>query len=168
MLELAAALGAGIITIEAPARGTALERAAELLRPLVAQAQAAGIALAVETHVFFVTEVAADAARLAELVPGLGLTLDPAHFSAGPGRGDPLDVLYPFVRHLHVRDAGATWADIQVDMGTGDVDFPSVYAALREQGFDGLRVIEYIGDGQAIGIESNLAAARASLREGWA
>lgn len=168
LLDLATELGAGFVTVEAPASGTPLERAAEQLAPLVAQAQAAGISVAVETHVFLVTELPADAARLAALVPGLGLTLDPAHFAAGPGRGHPLDAVYPSVRNLHVRDAGATWAEIQLDMGTGTVDFPAVFAALDAHGYDGLCVIEYMGAGEAAGVDEKLAGARTYLREHWA
>jgi hypothetical protein len=39
-------------------------------------------------------------AELCQLVPGLGLTLDPSHYLNGPQRAS-YDGVIPFVRHVH-------------------------------------------------------------------
>ena len=43
--------------------------------------------MTIETHIGQVTEDPAVAAEIARRVPGLGLTLDPSHYYAGPLQG---------------------------------------------------------------------------------
>jgi sugar phosphate isomerase/epimerase len=167
LLTLAERIGARVITLGPPERGVPLDQAATMLSPLVAATRGTSVQLTVETHVFGVTEMPEDAARLVEAVPGLGLTLDPGHYSAGPGRGRSLDTLYPHVRHLHVRDAGVVWEEIQVEFGSGVVDFSAVFTALDAQGYRGPCSIEYIGDGRADGIEESVSVAANYVRSHW-
>jgi sugar phosphate isomerase/epimerase len=160
MLELAVAVGAPVMTLQAARQGTPLEEAAAALAPRVAAAAEVGVALAAETHCFFVTELPVDALRLVDLVPGLGLTLDPGHYWCGPGRGQRFDVLFPHVRHLHIRDSGPTWEEAQVEMGSGLVDFAAVLDGLDRAGYRGAVAVEYIGGEDGSSVESSVVAAR--------
>ena len=160
MLDLAVAVGAPLITLQAARRGTPLDQAAATLAPRVAAAARVGVALAAETHCFFVTELPADGIRLVGLVPGLGLTLDPGHYACGPGRGQSLDGVFPHVRHLHIRDSGPTWEEAQVEMGSGLVDFAAVLDGLDRVDYRGAVAIEYIGSDDGASVESDVLAAR--------
>ena len=60
----------------------------------------------VATHIGTLTENPDTAVELCQRVPGLGLTLDPSHFIAGPNQGRNFDHVFPHVRHVHLRDTG--------------------------------------------------------------
>ena len=60
-------------------------------------------------------------AVLCERVPGLGLTLDPSHYIAGPHQGKNYDQVFPYVRHVQLRDTGRGPNQFQVRVGQGEV-----------------------------------------------
>lgn len=162
--DLAAALGVTVITLGAAPRGTPLESEAARLRALLAEGASRGVQLTVETHTKQVTELPADAVRLCEAVPGLGLTLDASHYYAGPNGGADFDAVLPYVRHVHLRDAGSDWDRIQVPAGTGLVDFDRLVGRLHDLGYGGKFAIEYIDSfpvatvpGAAAGVDSEAA-----------
>ncbi len=79
----------------------------------------------------------------------VSVNFDPANFVLY-GTQDPVEAaraLAPRVTLMHAKDAawsdrpGETWG-LEVPLGEGDVDFPAVFEALREGGFDGPVVIE--------------------------
>lgn len=93
------------------------------------------------------------AAGLAELLtvldrPNVGVNFDPANMLLY-GKGNPIDavrLLGPWIRQVHVKDANqsaipGTWGE-EVPAGTGQVDWPSFFAALAEVNFTGDFVIE--------------------------
>ena len=84
------------------------------------------------------------AVRLCEAEPGLGLTLDASHYYAGPNQGSDFSAVFPYVRHVHLRDAGADWEHLQVPAGAGRVDFRRIVEGLHAQGYKGKFAIEYI------------------------
>lgn len=175
LARLAASLGARVLTVPAapPPREAVLASAgAEVARleALVAAAAAAGVRLAVECHMGALTEEPATAAALCRAVPGLGLTLDPSHYWAGSAQGRGWQAVLPHVCHVHLRDAGlGGWAEIQMALGQGRVDFPAVIAALRGVGYRGAYAEEYIdsipiaGGGSA----AEQAVAIADAAAGW-
>jgi sugar phosphate isomerase/epimerase len=124
-----------IITMTA---GTALDAEAARLRPLVRLAENEGIVLTVATRSGTVTEYPDAAVELCEQVPGLGLTLDPSHYIAGPHGGQPFDQVYPYVRHVHLRDTGKGPEQLQVRVGAGEVEYGKVIAQLSRQGYERL------------------------------
>lgn len=148
--RLAATLGAGVLTIPAappPGEGVLLAVAGEIRRlaALVAAASACGVQLAVECHMGALTEEPATAAALCRAVPGLRLTLDPSHYWAGVAQGRGWEAVLPHVCHVHLRDAGAGgWAEIQMPVGRGCVDFPAVIGSLRAAAYRGAYAVEYI------------------------
>jgi sugar phosphate isomerase/epimerase len=165
--DLAQALTVPVVTIGAARRGTDLSGELPILRRLVGLAAERGVQLALETHVGQLTELPETAAALCEGVPGLGLTLDASHFHAGPHQGAAYDVVMPYVRHVHLRDAGADWEHIQVPAGTGGVDFRSIVTRLDGFGYGGKFAIEYIdrlplaaGPGEPADIPANIIRMR--------
>src|SRR5262249_47606487 len=142
--DLAAALDVPVMTIGAAPRGTPEADEVARLRALVPVAAARGVTLTVETHTAQLTEWPAAAVRLCREVPGLGLPLDASHFYAGPNAGADFSAVYPYVRHVHLRDAGEDWAHIQVPAGSGRVDFAAIVRGLDAAGYGGKFAIEYI------------------------
>ena len=130
-----------IITIPAAASGTDLDGETKRLAPLVHLAQAEGIVLTVPTRMGTVTEDPEVAARLCERIPGLGLTLDPSHFIAGPHQGKSFEQVYPHVRHVHLRDTGRGPDQFQVRVGQGEVEYGRIVAQLLRHGYDRLLTV---------------------------
>jgi sugar phosphate isomerase/epimerase len=116
----------------------------EKLRMLQAVAARAGVILTLETHVGQITERPADALWLCQQVPGLGLTLDPSHYFAGPNQGASFDELLPFVQGTGFRAGGTNWATIQLPWGDGPIDFTGLVRKLEARGYKGFYVAEYI------------------------
>lgn len=80
--------------------------------------------------------------------PAVGVNFDPANMILY-GKGDPieaLEVLAPWIRHVHIKDATATnvpgeWG-AEVPWGEGDVDTTAFLAKLDETGYTGALAIE--------------------------
>jgi sugar phosphate isomerase/epimerase len=126
------------ITIDAGPSGNGLDAEVKRLTPLVKLAQIEGIVLTVATHIGKITELPDNAVALCERVPGLGLTLDPSHYIAGPNQGAPFDRVYPFVRHVHLRDTGRAPDQFQVRVGQGEIEYGRIIAQLSRFGYDRL------------------------------
>ncbi len=166
LLTLAERLEVNVVTL--PAEGGNVREAAGLISPLVELAQDRGISIAVETHIGHVTEDPERALRLVEEVPGLGLTLDPSHYYAGKNQGRAFNAIYPYVRHLHVRDAGlGGWEAVQVAVGTGAVDFPGILRGLTAHGYTGNASVEYIDTIGDLDVRRQLIEAKALVEKEW-
>jgi sugar phosphate isomerase/epimerase len=144
VVKLAARLKARLINIMAPSNKADRQDVAAKLKRLAAMASRDGIILTIETHVGQITERPADALWLCQQVPGLGLTLDPSHYYAGPHQGGNFDALYPFVRGTGFRAGGMSWAEIQLPWGQGPIDFAAVVRKLEAAGYKGFYETEYI------------------------
>ena len=142
--DLAQALEVPVITIGAARRGTPVEQEVARLKALLPVAAERGVQLTVETHTNQLAERPDVAVQLCEAVPGLGLTLDASHYYAGPNQGADFNAVYPYVRHVHLRDAGSDWEHIQVPAGTGNVPFREIVAKLHALGYAGKFAIEYM------------------------
>ena len=147
--RLARALSVRTITLPAPPTGSSLDEEAGRLERLAQAVASHDVQLTVETHVRQLTEDPETAAKLAERlsgagINGVGLTLDPSHYFAGPAQGRGWEAVLPHVRHVHLRDAGASWSEIQMPVGQGRVPFREILAALRAHGYCGDFVAEYI------------------------
>src|SRR5262249_56314880 len=93
-------------SVPAAPAGTGLDAEVERLTKLVHVAEQEGILLTVDARLGTLTEDPETAAALCEDVAGLGLTLDPSPYIAGPHQGEPFDVVYPHVRHARLPDTG--------------------------------------------------------------
>jgi sugar phosphate isomerase/epimerase len=130
MCRLARVLATPLVSLPSAAAGSCRDAEVERLTGFNRLAQAEGVSLAVETLIGTLTEDPAVAVELCERVPGLGLTLDPSHYIAGPHQGKPIDAVFPFVRHVHLRDTGRGPDQFQVRVGQGEVEYGRIVAQL--------------------------------------
>jgi len=123
-------------------REDALRHSAAAFRELLAMARAAGIVLTVEPHVAGLLTSPDDTLRFLDLVPGLRLALDYAHFACMGWPQAAIDPLAPHAGHVHLRQArpGA----LQAKWGEGTLDFPAMFDRLRACGYAGFCAVEYV------------------------
>ncbi len=95
-----------------------------------------GIILTVETHTNTVTGDPLGAVELCRRVPGLGITLDPSHYHTGPHAGVNYDPLFPFVRHVRLRDTGNALEQFQVRVGQGEIEYGRIISQLERCRYD--------------------------------
>ena len=131
-----------VMTIPAASAGSGLDAEIKRLTSLVNLAEIEGIALTVETRIGTLTENPETAVELCKRVPGLGLTLDPSHYIAGPHQGKSFDAVFPYVRHVHLRDTGRGPEQFQVRIGQGEVEYGRIVAQLARCGYERLLTVE--------------------------
>lgn len=125
-----------LITIKAATVDTKLDDEIKRLQYLVDLAAAEGIQLSVSTIVGTLTEDPEMALTLCQRVRGLALTLDPSHYIAGPHVDKNHDALYPYVKHVHLRDTGRGPNQFQVRVGQGEVEYGRIIAQLARYQYD--------------------------------
>lgn len=140
--QLARLSAVAVITIPAAATGVGLDAEVKRLTNLVQFAQTEGIVLTVATRIGTLTETPDGAVELCNRVPGLGLTLDPSHYIAGPNQGRCYDQVFPFVRHVHFRDTGRGPGQFQVRVGQGEIEYGRIITQLSRQGYDRLLTVQ--------------------------
>ena len=123
-------------------REASLSRSAEELEWRVGLARAARLQLAVEPHVGSIMDTPERALRLVKRVPGLGLTLDYAHFTRAGISDSRIEPLTPFATHLHAR--AARRGRLQCSLKHNTIDFPRALAALCKNKFSGWIALEYV------------------------
>lgn len=123
-------------------RRAAMTNAVAALGPMVDAARESGVALAVEPHVHAWLESPAMTLELLGELPGLTLTLDPAHFICLGFTQDDVETLCPHAGHVHLRQARPGVLQCRLDDGT--VNFPAFLGALRDAGYAGWLAIEYL------------------------
>jgi sugar phosphate isomerase/epimerase len=132
------------ITLAAAASGSSLDAEAKRLGPLSRLTREEGIVLTVETRMGTLTEDPDVAVELCSRVPGLGLTLDPSHYIAGPHQGKSYDQVFPYVRHVHLRDTGRKPEQFQVRVGQGEMEYGRIISYLARHHYDRLLTVEII------------------------
>jgi sugar phosphate isomerase/epimerase len=130
-----------VITLPAGVSSAGIDAEVKRLTPLVRLAAAEGMILTVPTHAGCVTETPEAAVELCERVPGLGLTLDPSHYIAGPNQGKSYEEVYPYVRHVHLRDTGRGADQFQVCVGQGEVEYGRIISHLSRHQYDRLLTV---------------------------
>lgn len=144
VVDVAVRLNTRIINVMAPAANADRPEMVKRLKTMVDAAKAKKITLTVETHVGQITEKPADALWLCQQVPGLGLTLDPSHYFAGPNQGANFDALLPYVRGTGFRAGGMKWEEIHNPWGTGPIDFDRLVRKMEALHYQGFYAVEYI------------------------
>ena len=142
--QLARHSAVAVVTLPAAPAGKGLDAEIERLTGLLRVAEAEGIVLTVETRIGTVTELPDAAVELCERVPGLGLTLDPSHYIAGPHKGKNFNQVYPYVRHVHLRDTGRGPDQFQVRVGQGEVEYGRIISQLSRHGYNRLLTVEIL------------------------
>jgi sugar phosphate isomerase/epimerase len=131
-----------VLTIPAAATGTPPDFEVQRLTRLVHLADTEGVLLAVPTRMGTLTEDPDAAVVLCQRVPNLGLTLDPSHYIAGPHKGGNYDQVFPYVRHVYLRDTGRGPNQFQVRVGQGEVEYGRIIAQLARQHYDRVLTID--------------------------
>jgi sugar phosphate isomerase/epimerase len=125
-----------VITVRAAPAGSDLDDEVNRLGRVARVADAEGVQLTVGTVMGTLTEDPEVAVALCQRVPGLGLTLDPSHYTAGPHQGKNYDQVYPYVRHVHLRDTGKGPNQFQVRVGQGEVEYGRIISQLARQHYE--------------------------------
>lgn len=133
-----------LLVLRAAARGSDLDAEVERLTQLVSLADKEGILITVSTLMDTLTEDPAVAVALCERVKGLGLTLDPSHYVAGPHQDRNYDAVFPYVRHVHLRDTGKSPELLQVRVGQGQIEYGRIVAQLERQQYDRLLCVDLL------------------------
>src|SRR5439155_21214415 len=106
-----------LLTLPAAPSGTPLDREVQRLTRLLRLAEKDGLLLTIATRSGTLTEDPHLAVTLCQRVPGLGLTLDPSHYIARSPQTRNFDQVYPYVRHVHLRDTGSGSYQLLVHVG---------------------------------------------------
>ena len=147
-LDYANAAGAAHVTIlpgvtfSEESRAASISRSAEELNWRVAQAEKSKLQLAVEPHVGSLTDTPEKALDLVKRVPGLGFTLDYAHFTRAGIADARIEPLTKFATHLHARTARR--GRLQAPLKENTIDFPRVVKALAKAKFSGWVALEFV------------------------
>lgn len=140
--RLARVLAVPLICLPAAPAGGDFEAEVDRLAELNRLACAEGVILTVETHAETMTADPAGAAELCRRVPGLGLTLDPSHYLIGPHARAGFDGVYPFVRHVRLRDTGGRAGEFQVRVGQGQVEYGRIITQLSRHGYNRVLTVD--------------------------
>jgi sugar phosphate isomerase/epimerase len=142
LCRLARITAVPLLTLKAAAASIAVEDEIERLRHLAQLAADDGIQVSVATRIGTLTEDPAVALALCQRVRGLALTLDPSHYIAGPHQGKSHDALYPYVKHVHLRDTGRGPDQFQVRVGQGEVEYGRIIAQLARYQYDRILTVD--------------------------
>lgn len=117
------------MTVVSSPLGTPFNAEIDRLRELLKIGTEEGVLVSMKTRTGCLSEDPNTAVELCQSTPGLGITLDPSYFIAGPHRGQSFDQVYPYVYHVHLRDSSAD--QVQVQIGLGVIDYSTVITQLR-------------------------------------
>lgn len=120
---------------------TGLQLAADELRRRGEIAAERGLALSFEPHYQSIVETPARTLQLLEAAPGIQLTLDYGHFVCQGIAQEEVDVLIPFARHVHLRQAAV--GALQVPARAGAIDFAELLRSLEAADYGGYLALEY-------------------------
>jgi sugar phosphate isomerase/epimerase len=138
LCKLARMSTVSVLTIAASGSGIGVDAEVNRLKKLVHLVNSEGLVLTVATRIGTLTEQPATALELCRRVPGLGLTLDPSHYINGPHQGASYDELFPYVKHVHLRDTGRAPGKFQVRVGQGEIEYGRIINQLERQNYDRL------------------------------
>ncbi|HEY7428445.1 MAG TPA: sugar phosphate isomerase/epimerase [Gemmataceae bacterium] len=131
-----------LVSLKPAAVDTNLDDEVERLKHLVKLAAGDGVQVAVSTLIGTLTEDPDIALTLCQRVEGLALTLDPSHYIAGPHADKCHDALYPYVKHVHLRDTGRGPNQFQVRVGQGEVEYGRIIAQLARYQYERVLTVD--------------------------
>ena len=130
------------VTFDGESRETSLGRAAEELSWRVERAASMKLTVGIEPHVGSIVDTPARAMQLADRVPGLGFTLDYAHFTRAGVPDSDIEPLCARATHFHARCARK--GRLQSSLKDNTIDFAGVLRALNRHHFRGWVALEYV------------------------
>lgn len=132
------------ITVPSSPLGTPFNEEIDRLKTLVDIAGRDGIRVSIKTQTGHLTADPDTAVELCGSVRGLGLTLDPSHYLAGPQPVRSFERFAPHVYHVQLRDS--TPQQLQVQVGLGEIDYSKLILQLAKEGYDRGLSVELIPD----------------------
>jgi sugar phosphate isomerase/epimerase len=125
-----------VVTLVVPSAelGTPFNEEVEHLQRLVDVASADGIRVGVRSQIGRLSEDPDTLMVLCDNVDGLGVTLDPSVYVAGPHRNKSIDKILKYIYHVHLRDSKKD--KFQVAVGQGEVDYSKVIQQLEKVDYD--------------------------------
>jgi sugar phosphate isomerase/epimerase len=147
-LDYAAAAGSNHVSIlpgvtfASESRNTSLARAADELAWRVERAASLKLTVGIEPHVGSIVDTPERAMDLAGRVPGLGLTLDYAHFTRAGMTDADIEPLCARATHFHARCARK--GRLQSSFKENTIDFAGALKALNHHHFRGWIALEYV------------------------
>lgn len=136
--KLARSSAVSVITMPPSPLGFGMDAEVQRLTHITRLALTEGIVVTLPSRIGALTETPAMAIELCQRVPGLGITLDPSHYINGPHQGGSYDEVFPFVRHVHLRDTGKAPGKFQVRVGQGEIEYGRIITMLHRQRYDRL------------------------------
>ncbi len=128
--KLAKATKVVSITVRSGELGTPFNAEVERLRELVRIGTLAGVLVSIKTEIGRMSQDPATAIVLCDNVKGLGLTLDPSHYIAGPHADGPYEQVMKYVYHVQLRDTTKT--QLQVRIGQGLIEYGKLATQLAK------------------------------------
>ncbi len=128
--KLAKATKVVALTVRSGELGTPFNAEVERLRELVKIATLESVVVGLKTEVGHMTQDPATATVLCDNVKGLGITLDPSHYTFGPFAGADYDHLLKHVCHVQLRDTSKS--KLQVRIGQGEIEYGRLVTQLAK------------------------------------
>ncbi len=122
-------------------RDQAMAVAADSLKALLEVARDFTAVICIEPHVHSWAESPALVRKLIDAT-GTKLALDYAHFACLGYRQEEIDPLAAFAAHVHLRQA--RMGMLQTKFARGTLNFPAMFATLRDAGYAGALAIENV------------------------
>ncbi|QDT61468.1 hypothetical protein SV7mr_40040 [Stieleria bergensis] len=130
------------VTIPSSPLGTPFNEEVERLEKLVKIGEAEGVRVSVRSQLDCLSEDPDTLMVLCNNVDGLGITLDPSVYIAGPANGKTLDNILKYVCNVQLRD---TRPDaFQVSVGQGEVDYGKLVTQLEREKYDRSLVVNML------------------------
>jgi sugar phosphate isomerase/epimerase len=130
------------VTFKTESRAPSLARAADELSWRVEQAATRKLTVAVEPHLGSIADTPERALELAARAPGVGFTLDYAHFTRAGIPDSRIEPLTARATHFHARCARK--GRLQSSLKENMIDFGRVLKALNRHRFTGWIALEYV------------------------
>ena len=127
---------------EGLSRAEAFARSAESLSSFVEIAARRDLSVSVEPHLGSLIPEPDDILELLEMVPGLTLTLDPAHLVFQGGTVEQILPLVPATRHLQARFGGV--GVMQSRRVDNRIDYETLVRGMMAGGYDGWLAAEFV------------------------
>lgn len=106
----------------------------------------------------------AQAIRLVEAVPGVGLTIDYAHqVQLGLG-ADDIEAMHPYAKHFHVKQSAPGEFEVKPDADNGAIDFGRLLGKLKTDGYDGVVTVEFVAAPDVIEAGWDMAVETAKMK----
>ncbi len=176
-LEIAAFIGCRNISVppggalpETMTRKEALRLFHQGMDQVIPKAQELGVQLLIEPEPNLLMERTAEIKPFVSEIqaPAVGINFDIGHFyCAGEDPAAAFEELFPWVGHIHIEDIAPTREHHHLIAGLGAIDFPSVFKAMKQAGYEhdmSLELYPYTDRPEAAGQES-LAHLLPLLRE---